>query len=573
MSTAQEGESEAQMTSKRCEHDDELLALGAMRLLSAAEEAQLAARLESCPACQQRLEEYRALSRAMPRLMPSSAAPSSVNIAQKPSATNRSLRLLKRQTTSLSKDEKELEQEPPSRNHPYLLHPDSRLRRRQRLLNAFSGLAAVLLLAILLAGFRWLIVERGQSTVMHPAGCLARTNTGQAATWQCGVLVFNDTRTHQTLIPLDPRTGQPLPGLKSLPVGNVILSAITADRRTLVLAIAPTQNDSAVYLQVVWLDQWKLGPKIKTGHYVDALAISDDGQHIYAVMPEYSNGATTIWLQSYLNQPTGIQESWRATLPFLPNSDGFALAQDGATLYAFTEKTAPTQIMQARIGETGLVSIQIQQLTELASGADPANTPYKQGDPIPGVYHPAIIFSPDRTMLYLVYAPYNDPSRDRLLTLYLLKWSGFSDLPITDTTQTPADLSPGGTTLLRAIATPLNGRKEHGVISPDGQWLYVTGESQTAQIFSDGTWQENTEYLGLWKINAQNGKLVNRWYKGDTFNDVQISGDGQTLYLSKQPTDGTYIQKPTSLLAFSTQTGQVVSPIDLQFQERVILAP
>jgi hypothetical protein len=176
-------------------------------------------------------------------------------------------------------------------------------------------------------------------------------------------------------------------------------------------------------------------------------------------------------------------------------------------------------------------------------------------------------------MLYLVYAPYNDPSRDRLLTLYLLKWSGFSDLPITDTTQTPADLSPGGTTLLRAIATPLNGRKEHGVISPDGQWLYVTGESQTAQIFSDGTWQENTEYLGLWKINAQNGKLVNRWYKGDTFNDVQISGDGQTLYLSKQPTDGTYIQKPTSLLAFSTQTGQVVSPIDLQFQERVILAP
>lgn len=577
------------MTSKRCEHDDELLAFGAMRLLSAAEEAQLAARLESCPACRQRAEEYRALSSAMPRLIANNAAPSSVHTAPKFSATNRSLRLFKRQTTSPSEDEKEPDQAASPRNHPYPLRPGARLRRQQRLWNAFSGLAAVLLLAVLLAGFRWLIAERGQSTVMQPAGCFFRAPAGPASTWQCGILVYDGTAAPapQTLVPLDPRTGHPLPGLRSLPVGNVILSAITPDHRTLVLAIAPTQSDnSAVYLQVVWLDQWKLGPQIKTGHYVDALAISDDGTHIYAVIPEYSNGVATIWLQSYLNQPKGIQASWRATLPFLPNSDGFAVSRDGATLYAFSEKTTPAaQIMQAHIEETGLEQVQVLQLDQLANGADPTTTPYKQGDPIPAAYHPAIIFSPDRTMLYLVYAPYNDPAHDRLLTLYLLKWTGFSDLPITEATQTLANLSPGSasphSSLARSIpaarlastAEPFNGRTEWGVISPDGQWLYVTGKSQTAQIFSDGTWQENTDYLGLWKINAQNGKVAGHWFPGDTFNDVHMSWDGQTLYLFRQPTDGAYIQKPTSLLAFSTQTGQYTLLFDLQFQERVILTP
>src|SRR5262249_53200240 len=160
-------------------------------------------------------------------------------------------------------------------------------------------------------------------------------------------------------------------------VGNVVLSAYTTDRRTLVLAVAPTQNNSAVYLQVVSLDQWRLGPQIKTGHYVDALAISDDGAHIYAVMPVRSNDATTIWLQSYLNQSNGLQEGWKTPLPFLPNSDGFILSPDGAILYAFSEKTAPAQVMQADLGNNGLEHLQILSLPQLASGADlTTTTPY-----------------------------------------------------------------------------------------------------------------------------------------------------------------------------------------------------
>ncbi len=589
------------MTSASCDHNDDLLALGAMRLLSPAEEAQLAGRLQRCPVCRQRMEEYRALAKAMPRLLTpttiASASPTHAPIDGL--ASTRTLTLSQQRARKNTEGERGADQEPPEPHRPYPFLPGSRLRRQPRLVNALSGLAAVLLLVCLVAGFRWLIVGRQQGNTMQPDGCTSSAHASQASTWHCGILVLDYTKTPETLIPLDARTGNPLPGLKPLAVGNVILSAITPDRRTLVLAVEPHENTSAVYLQMVLLDHWKLGPQIKTGHYVDALAISDDGAHIYAVMPVYSNGTTTIWLQSYLYRPNqsgglagGLQESWKSSLPFLPNSDGFALSPDGATLYGFTETTSPAKIMQAHLGDTGLEQIQVLPLDELASGADPAANaaPYKQGDPVPAVYHPAVIFSPDRTMLYLVYAPANDPTHDRLLTVYLLKWSGISDLPITDPTQTLADLNPGSASpfsplarsartapaaRLATAAVPLNERTEHGVISPDGHWLYVTGESQTATIFSDGTWNENTDYLGVWKINAQNGKVAGHWFPDDTFNDVHMSMDGQMLYLFKQPPDSAHIvQKPTSLLTFSTQTQRVVSSFDaLQFRERIIVAP
>jgi hypothetical protein len=368
------------------------------------------------------------------------------------------------------------------------------------------------------------------------------------------------------------------------------LSALAADRRTLVLAIAPTQDDSAVYLQVVSLDRWELGPQIKTGHYVDALAVSDDGLHIYAVMPEYNAGAATIWLQSYLYQPqhNGLQESWRTTLPFLPNSDGFTLSRDGSTLYAFSEITSPAQILQVHVGERGLEHLQFIGLPQLAGGADPpANSaPYKPGDPIPEVYHPAVIFSPDRTRLYLVYAPLDDPAHDRLMTIDLVNWTASSDQPISGASQALAGRSPTnaspfssstqGAPLARlaATATPFNKRTERGVISPDGASLYLTGESQTAQINPDGTWKEKTDYLGLWKITIQNALVAGRWFKGDTFYEVHMRMDGQMIYLFRQPSDSPQIiHTPTTLLGFSTQAQRITSSFALQFRERIIAAP
>jgi hypothetical protein len=592
MSNAGEArESEAPMTSIRCEHDDELLALGAMRLLSPAEGAQLAGRLQNCPACRLRLDEYRALARALPRLTVNNAAASPTNAAPASSAINGTSVFPKQQANKNAENEQATDQETPEQRHPYQLRPGSRLLRQPRLMNVLSGLAAALLLAFLLAGFRWLLLGRGQGQAIQPSGCISRTHTGQVSTWQCGILVLDYTTKPETLIPLDTRTGKPLPGFRPLPVGNAVLSAITPDRRTLVLAIAPTQNNSAVYLQLVLLDQWKLGPQIKTGHYVDALTISDDSLHIYAVMPQYSNGTTTIWLQSYLYHPNatkGLQEGWRAMLPFLPNSDGFALSPDGTMLYAFSEKTSPAQIMRATLGENGLEQVQSLPLTQLASGADPTvnAAPYKKGDPVPSAYHPAVIFSPDRTMLYLVYAPQDNPTHDRLLTVYLAKWPATADQAINDERQSRARLtltsaapfSPlvrGASILQRATtATPLNERAERGVISPDGQWLYVTGESQTATLFPDSTWQEKTEYLGLWKINVYNGQIAGFWYQGDTFHDVHMSMGGQTLYLFRQPTDGTsIIQKPTSLLSFSTQAQHATLLFDLQFRGSIILTP
>src|SRR5215469_13389673 len=63
------------MSSTTCTHTDELIALGAMQMLSAEEQARLVAQVGACSACRERLREYRALATSMPQLMRIETAP------------------------------------------------------------------------------------------------------------------------------------------------------------------------------------------------------------------------------------------------------------------------------------------------------------------------------------------------------------------------------------------------------------------------------------------------------------------------------------------------------------------
>src|SRR5689334_14360421 len=57
------------MSSMTCKHSDELLTLGAMRLLSASEQTKLEEQLSTCPACRARWQQYQALVKTMPHLV------------------------------------------------------------------------------------------------------------------------------------------------------------------------------------------------------------------------------------------------------------------------------------------------------------------------------------------------------------------------------------------------------------------------------------------------------------------------------------------------------------------------
>src|SRR5690242_17325857 len=144
------------MSSVTCEHSDELLALGAMQLLSAAEQARLDAQVSACPACRRRWQEYRALAAAMPRLARLETAPSRA-LGGKPaiSANGKAPPPAALFETDAQAAEPEAGQ--PSGPHaPIAIGPQQRYPR-QRLVKVLSGLAAAAMLLGLIGGF-WLLL-------------------------------------------------------------------------------------------------------------------------------------------------------------------------------------------------------------------------------------------------------------------------------------------------------------------------------------------------------------------------------------------------------------------------------
>jgi hypothetical protein len=591
------------MSSVTCTHSDELLTLGALGLLSAAEQARLEAQVSACDACRQRWQDYQALAGAMPQLVQIETAPSKALKAQPTISPNgKAPRVPAFFEAGAS---------PESSNLSLPQRPSvSSLQRRyahRRLVKVVSGLAAAVLLLGVVGGF-WLLFLSHSVKPNHPPTTAQPTKTilynpctndiakgVEGAPPACGVVVMDYSQTLPLLEEIDPTTGKSLALRPPLQVGNAFASALSLDHRTLTLGIYPNDSNAPTSIQVVWLDTWQLGATVSlplsSTEGLQDLAVTPNGSGVYAVIDDY---AQTPWQGSLryfaLDRASNtLTLQWSKPLPFIPgngnsNDGSFALSADGTTAYVFSAATTPAQLAAFPLDANGLGSPQTLKLPSIASGAiPPVNDDtyiYKSGDPIYQWYQPAVIFAPEQSRLYLVHAEAQDPSKDVLVIIDLVQMKLGNDIPIHATGQSqaalPLPLQDKSATSTSSVilqpqmvvrpqkgVKPYIGRNETGAVSPDGHWIYLSGSNLSPQFNTDGSWSrsEQETYLGLLKIDTSTGQIVGQWFQGMSFSRLSFGQDGRNLYLFGSPAASSQgvISNTDVLLVFDTQQEKVVN--------------
>lgn len=608
------------MSSTTCEHSDELLTLGAMQLLSAEEQSRLDEQVSACPACRERFQEYRALAALMPQLVQLETAPSEAFKGTAPASTNGKMAQPPALFGTNAAGAASGSSDPSAPERPITLSLPP--RASHRLVKVMSGLAAAILLLGLIGGFWLLLLSRtpkppSTSTTATPTPTQQTVATFNPCYYEiakgvqvgglppCGLLVMDYSQTPSTLEEIDPTTGNLLPGLKPLQVGNALLASLPANRLTLALGIFPQGSADPTFIQVVSLDTWKLGAKVQlritSAQMLQDMAMTPDGTGVYAVISDTSQATTRATLQYYTYDRghDTLKFRWSAPLPFVPgdgtiNDGSFALSADGKTAYAFSAATNPPQLAAIPLKAGGLGSPRFLLLPSIARDTMPPfgdeNYTYKPGDPIYQWYQPAVTFVPQQNTLYLVHAEASNPSTDVLTLIDLTKLS-WRDVTVHNTghalpdTNLPAQVNglsaassitpaPG---VLSAMGSkplalqpqrglqpykgkPYNGRNEVGAVSPDGRWLYLSGASYAPQFNSSGAWTgEQQTGLGLLKVDTQTGQVVGSWSAGAFYSLLTFGQDGQNLYLfgptpGNSSTSASYI-----LLVFDTQQQKLVS--------------
>jgi hypothetical protein len=550
-----------------CEHHDDLVALGAMRLLAPEDESRLAERIRACASCRRQFEEYQALVKLMPHLMRVESRPARAAAAQSAPASlngSRPASAPTREPPASATDEPADLFTPQRWGTPIRPRP-RRARSGQRLTTLVSGVAAAVLLIGLIVGFRLLTLGRvppgqGQTTPVTHLACPA--SDGPSTPVTCGVLAVDSV---QGVVALDSATLQPLPGLRPLPLvraNNVLLSALSTDQRT--LALVTGFNKGSLYfpsLQVVALDSWQISQPIdiaSSGMVVQGLAVNADGSAIYIVATSYTgSGAAQTQLLYYTyqrGQGAGVLEQhWSQPFPVAPEAGAVALSADGKTLYAFSDSSSPPEVAAIPLKEGGIDATNIRTLLlpSIASGQEPAPSydPSAQAGNQPvAAYHPAALFAPDAQTLYLVHADQAHPEQDMLTVVALgTEPTMLREMPI-----------QGGASLPASSGDTITQRHEWGVLSPDGSTIYVTGVVKTFSPTQDGGFIQQDSYLGLRAIITRTGQVSRQWFDQDTFSYLGISVDGARLYLAGQPSTGAKtVASPSALLAFTLATGTI----------------
>lgn len=568
------------MSSTACGHNDELLALGAMQLLSPEEQARLDERVRTCPACRKRLQEYRALADAMPRLMMPEMAPSrAITVEAPPTLNGKSPHI----SLPLSIGNG---WETPETHYAPIPEPlsSSRLEYRplsQRLASMVSGLAAVVLLIGLIGGFWLLALARtpGGSTPLNPFEtpqpttlisnpCVSGTAKQQGPT--CGLVLLDSSTLPAQLVEADPTTGQELAALPPLPVGNATLASLSADHRTLAMGITPYQSSDPTFLQMVSLNPWRLGAKatvqLDQGASLQNLAMAPDGSGVYAVLVSANASQATLRYYAYDRAHDRLTSRWTAPLPFAPcDANSFALSSDGKTAYLFSAATTPYPQLDAislgASGPGGMYPYPLPSIAPEGQVPDP-NAAYNPNAPLPSIYQPAVIFAPAQNKLYLIHAEAKAPQNDVLVVIDLMgtymSIDG-NDIPITEAGQALAamdrTLQPQQATR-PAKGQPYYGRSEQGTVSSEGRWIYLTGTTYTPA--SSGGAQ--AAGMGVLKIDTQTGRVVGHWLKGNTYSALTVSPDGNTLYVFGDPYTGQNNPDISDLLALDTLQGTIASP-------------
>lgn len=349
-----------------------------------------------------------------------------------------------------------------------------------------------------------------------------------------GVPVLEYKSRRNVLLVVSSITGKVFDSYAPILLGQQPVYALSPDRHTLaVVSFVSDQYPDYAQLYLIDLSLWAYRTaKLEELHdWVNMMTFSSDGTAL-AVSAGTSGELLIIDTKS-----SEVRVSAQAGF----SVRNIKFTTDGKAIMAYGPHFAPD--VAVSIGAPKATLYSVSDLSVLWSveldGVRDGIFPKKEGTSTedlfqPGAavgYTPGVVFAPDRDMLYVVHG-----DGDKLTTV------DFANQKVS-TVNVQAQLSWFDQLLSLtadvAYAKGMDGTTKQAVISQDGKFLYVVGNTSVVTQQANGNWKITNTPIGMQVIAVADGALIEKYDTEAT--SAYTSGDGRYLFLSgwKNDTYGT----------------------------------
>jgi hypothetical protein len=379
-----------------------------------------------------------------------------------------------------------------------------------------------------------------------PAAPLPLTGANASAAGASALLLYDKSGSYgEFLAPLAADSGAPAAGFAPVDFGANEEHVFSADRSLLAFASSDTAACLYKCLHVLDLRTWKETIKPvdlsnNSGAWV-TLAFNPQNTIIGVALNNPDDPGGDLLMVDLAQDKVVRQVKFSSTVEQMGFTPDGSLAVYGNRAPAAGTTATPAPGIDGTIvpGTTGTIaanqeskmyvtlydgsSLEVrwnQDLDEVSYGSD-----FGAGvtaDPSQGRFlSPAAVFSPDHSRLYVVAA-------DKPLLV---------SVDFARQTVQSSDIHPRQGWLERlltagagvAYAKTLNGAMKSAILSLDGKYLYIVGQTNTAAKDQNGDWFSQVTPMGLQVVDLSDGAEVGTLASGAS--DVRLSLDGKTLLL------------------------------------------
>jgi hypothetical protein len=334
---------------------------------------------------------------------------------------------------------------------------------------------------------------------------------------------WKDKTEGNVLFPLDPVSGEALPGYTPISLGQSSYHAFSPDQRTLAVVTYPTPSTLNGDLVLIDLPAWKTQHfELGLVGWVSTMIFSPDGKQL-----AIAHGDPVHWLTIFdLEQETIIAQSetdsYVSRLKFTESGKELMLYSPTIDIANGLSAGSPQVSLHDVADLSSRWSAELEDVHDGIFPKDENVTPSNIHEPGQAFYiSPGLAFAPNRDALYIVHADSNqlttvDFSAQKIETVEIqahLTW--FERL---------LSLTAGV-----AHAKITDGLTRQAAVSPDGKFLYVVGVNNASFQDKQGNWQMEQTPLGLEIIQTNDGSRVKHFESDAT--EMSLSPDGRFLYL------------------------------------------
>lgn len=347
-----------------------------------------------------------------------------------------------------------------------------------------------------------------------------------AVTWK------GNTEGHK-LVPIDPATGENLPGYEPISLGQSYSHVFSPDGHTLAMVgFVSSEYPRGGSLHLIDLETWEERvQELRLDAYVNAMDFSPDGERLAIA---YGNNNSQILLINVTDPPAKSKNAaLQTSMDFLITTMKFTTDGSGLIIYGYRTENPSTVNQQnpdppivALFASSDLSVSWSANLEGIRHGILPKDeSSSEQVDftqPGQAIYlFPGLAFAPEHDVLYVVHA-----DEDKLTTVdFAAQEIGSVEItPELSWMERLLSLTSGV-----AHAKVAEGTSKRAVVSPDGEYLFIVGQHSDLIEGKDGEWQISENPLGLQIVRTEGGSRLG-YYDTDAM-ELSISDDGRHLHL------------------------------------------